>query len=164
MVCTQLLLGVVTHHEQARPTKQYNAVRKKVKLGTVEVKKQNDINQTKIQRRRQTKLDHASTWINYIATVFAECGYDEKKEGTLFLPYDTFRELYDEYVVYHSAQNAGIFEQIDRVTACREVFRMAWISLKGIKLRTAKGAFETCCVCNNLNDCLKDSKCEWKVK
>ena len=128
MFCTQLLLGVVTHHEHARPPKQYNGVKKTVQAGKVKTKQNNDIAQMQSRPRRQTKFEHALTWIKLIAKVFAECGYDEKKEGTLFLPYETFRELYDEYLAYHTAQNAGIHEQVDKITACREVFRNAWIS------------------------------------
>jgi len=116
-----------------------------------------------VSPRRNNKFEHASLWISYLANVFAECGYDEKQEGTLFLPYDTFKELYSEYENYYRLSNTGKFKNEDKVTACREVFRKAWISLTQIKLRTAKGAFETCSVCNNLNDCLKDSKKEWKV-
>lgn len=48
-----------------------------------------------------------------------------------------------------------------KVTSSKEAFRLSWLDLKHIKLRTTKGAFETCGVCNNLNDVLKDLKKEW---
>lgn len=132
-------------------------------LGDAQVKLNKAIKQSKLQPRGQVKFNHALSWIEYLASVFAECGYDEKREGIKFLPYDTFKELHEEYDNYYRASNQGIFKQEDKVTACREVFRKAWISLVDIRLRTAKGAFETCCVCNNINDCLKDTKREWKV-
>lgn len=71
------------------------------------------------------------------------------------MPYDSFRELYEEYQNYFKNDNLGKTRK-EKVTAKRECFRLAWNSLTDIKLRTAKGAFETCCVCNNLNDCLKN--------
>ena len=159
----QYFSGLITDQADARSTKQYNKVKQNIILGEAEVNHRKIINMSKSQPRMQKKLDHAVSWITYLSTVFAECGYDEKREGTRFLPYDTFKELFEEYENYYRFKNIGRFEKEDKVTACREVFRQAWISLKHIKLRTAKGAFETCCVCNNLNDCLKDSKKEWKV-
>lgn len=104
--------------------------------------KQKAIRKGSCHSRQRHKTQHAIAWIQYIARVFAECGYDQKAGSTVndvYLPYDSFRELYEEYENFYCRENAGKFQTKDKVTASKEVFRTAWISLKHIKLRTAKG-------------------------
>lgn len=97
-----------------------------------------------------------------MADLFAEVGYGETNTNKRFLPYDSFTELYEEYLHYHMFDNEYIRDDREKVTCSKETFRKAFQSLQStVKLRTAKGAFETCSVCNNLNDCLKNTSGDW---
>jgi hypothetical protein len=163
-ICEQAwirLLGLVSHRQDAKEPSQYTRIRNLVPLTPDERKFKAAIKQKKASSRAQNKTMHAITWIKHMSDIFAECGYEEKKEGVRFLPFDSFQELYDEYKNYHRYDNYGIYRERDKVTAGRECFRLAWIDLKKIRLRTAKGAFDTCSVCNNLNDCLKNTSADW---
>ena len=148
-------LGVITHKEDSRFSTQYRAVKNKV-LG-IEPTKNSDQ-----KERSKTKFDHAVAWIQYIADLFAEVGYGENNTNKRFLPFDTITEFYEDYLHYHRSDNEHIRDDNEKKTCSKETFRKAFQSLQHtVKLRTAKGAFETCCVCNNLNDCLKNTSGDW---
>lgn len=123
---------------------------------------QNVKKDTNKREKGKEKEEHAKAWIEYIAALFADVGYGENNSNKKYVPYDTFTEFYEEYEHYHRYENKDIRRRSEMVTAAKETFRKAFISLKDtVKLRTAKGSFETCSVCNNLNDCLKNTGGEW---
>lgn len=147
------MIGVITHKESARSSTQYRKA-KSVVAGATE----DDVRREK----SKSKEEHARAWIEYMGALFAEVGYGENNTHKRYLPYDSFTELFAEYEHYHRFENKDIRNVQDKVTGSKETFRKAFQSLKDkIKLRTAKGSFETCSVCNNLNDCLKNTSGEW---
>lgn len=157
--CIQLyyitIIGIITHKETSRSSQQYNSIKKEI-LG---------VEQVKMFGKAKNKEEHARASIEYIADLFADVGYGEHNINKRYVPYDSFTELFEEYEHYHKYDNADIRVESERVTCAKETFRKAFQSLKDkVKLRTAKGAFETCCVCNNLNDCIKNSSGEWTRK
>lgn len=132
--------------------------------------------------KEQHKFNHAVVFIRYLADVFAETGYedpcsidmanrpdvtlidgfnDNKKQQIKYLPYDTSKEVFDEYKNFYAEEEKDMNPE-DRESCGISTFRKALASLnKEVKLRTARGAFETCSICNNLNDILKNTKMHW---
>ena len=126
------------------------------------------------------KFQHAVAFIEYLADMFAETGYEDIStvdvanrqevllEGSAtdsvklkYLPYDQMQEVYLEYKNYYS-ENERHLNPSERLFCGLTTFRKAFESLNTtIKLRTARGAFETCSICDNLNDMLKNTKLQW---
>jgi len=125
------------------------------------------------------KFEHAVTFIMHLADMFAETGYEDvstadvanrpevvlegtqEEEKVYYLPYDTQHEVYLEYKNYYEEAEECL-TPADRKSCGITTFREAFSSLKHkIKLCTARGAFETCSICNNLNDMLKNTKLQW---
>ena len=124
------------------------------------------------------KLEHAVVFIKYLAGVFAETGYEDNTANdvannpevslsdtaeilTKYLPYDKPMEVFLEYQNFYKEEEKNLSPS-ERSSCGLSTFRKALASLSNeIKLRTARGAFETCSVCNNLNDVLKNTKLQW---
>ena len=78
-----------------------------------------------------------------------------------FLPYDHIIEVFNEYENFYHVQESNLHPS-EKETCGISTFRDALKSLNGeIKLRTAKSSFETCSICNNLNDILKNTNLLW---
>jgi hypothetical protein len=112
---------------------------------------------------KNSKFEHAISFIRlgYVSTIFAEPGYGAAaKAGALILPYDHVNEFYDEYCEFNSDYRK--LDELISLLAGRETFRKVFVSLHNeVRLRGSKGSFETCAICNNLNDVLKSSKLKW---
>lgn len=128
------------------------------------------------------KFDHAVVFIKYLAHMFAETGYMDvvpvgeqnvanrpevriaqstEKQIIWYLPYDKPIEIYEEYCAFYKDEEKDLSPS-EKSTCSLTTFRIALQSLnKEIKLRTARGAFETCSICNNLNDLLKNTKMKY---
>lgn len=128
------------------------------------------------------KQEHAIVFIKYLAHMFAETGYVDyipagqqdhanrpevvmetstAKQLIWYLPYDRPSEIFDEYLAFYKDEEKHLGPE-EKLVCGITTFRKALSSLKDeIKLRTARGAFETCSICNNLNDLLKNTKCKY---
>ena len=134
-----------------------------------------------INLKKNRKFEHAVVFIKLMAESFAETGYMDSvpvgennaatrpevmlgtsnRQEVKYLPYDKPIEAFMEYENYYREEEQHLSPGEKRSCGIT-VFREALTSLnKEIKLRTARGAFETCSICNNLNDILKSTKLKW---
>lgn len=120
-------------------------------------------NKQKLDKQNAPKLNHAINFLKQLAIFYAEPGYGETVANIKFIPYDRQSELYDVYCAKTLREDSPIFP-VSVIMAGREVFRQAFLSLKNeIRLRSSKGAFETCSVCNAFHEILKSESSEWSV-
>ena len=170
-----LFEGLVTSVSKNKP-EQWNLCKDQL-LGRI--KKKDDVHI--IDQKKNRKFEHAVVFIKLMADSFAETGYMDsvpvgetnaatRPEVMLgpsnvqvvkYLPYDKPIEAFMEYENYYREEEQHL-SPFEKRSCGITVFREALASLnKEIKLRTARGAFETCSICNNLNDILKNTKLKW---
>lgn len=129
------------------------------------------------------KMEHAIVFIKWLADMFAEPGYfdcgstadvenrpdvlmdqssTEKTQPDIkYLPYDRGTEVFAEYENYFQLDEENL-HPTEKCTCGISTFRAALASLtESIKLRSNRGGFDTCSICNNLNDILKNTKLKW---
>ena len=111
-----------------------------------------------------TKKQHAQCFLNQLAEFYAEPGYGEAVEGVKFLPFDRLSEVYKEYCVKTEKEDSALFPA-DILMAGKETFRQAYQSARNyLRLRSSKGAFETCSVCNAFHEILKSESSQWSIE
>lgn len=110
-----------------------------------------------------TKRNHALRFLNDLAEFYAEPGYGETVADVKFLPFDTLAEVYAEYRAKTKRLDSAEFPS-DILMAGKEVFRKAYHSVRNkLRLRSSKGAFETCSVCNAFHEILKSESSQWSI-
>ena len=72
------------------------------------------------------------------------------EEGVKVLPYDTVHQIFEEY-----KGHSFVCKDEQRMIAGRETFRKAFVSQTKVRLLGAKEPFQTCDICNVVNDLLK---------
>ena len=121
---------------------------------------QKDIQSTH-SSQSQTKKNHAKCFLDQLAEFYAEPGYGETLQSVKFLPFDTLAEVYKEYRVKTNKDDCPM-SPADTLMAGKETFRQAYLEARNqLRLRTSKGAFETCSVCNAFHEILKSEASEW---
>ena len=171
-----LLSGLITSVSKHKPEQWTNC--KNFLLGR---ENETSNNQQKSDVKYRSKFEHAVVFIKYTAEMFAETGYvdaelsgendtanrpdvvmeEETRQEIRYLPYDKPLEAFLEYKAFYEDEEKHLNPR-EKKACGLTVFRQALASLsKEIKLRTARGAFETCSICNNLNDILKNTKMKW---
>ena len=109
------------------------------------------------------KFNHAVAYLKELALFYAEPGYGEEVATIKFIPFDKVKEVYEEYCAKTKREDS-VLNPVGTVMAGREIFRQAFLHLKNeIRLRTSKGAFETCAVCNAFHEILKSESSEWSL-
>ena len=109
------------------------------------------------------KFDHAIGFLRQTSAFYAEPGYGESVSLVKFIPYDRLTEVYQEYRAKTEREDSSSFSS-DACLAGREIFRQAYVSVKNeIRLRSSKGSFETCSVCNAFHEILKSQSSEWSI-
>lgn len=109
----------------------------------------------------QRKSEHAEAFIHLVASSYSDFSFELAQHAetqTKIVPFDDISEFYSLYCAHYNR-----FGQKEPV-AKRETFRLVYnrLSDSGVcRLRGGKGSFETCAVCNNINDALKNSKLKW---
>jgi hypothetical protein len=72
-------------------------------------------------------------------------------ESVYILPYDTEQELYEQFVDHFKKTHNS-----DKNMPSLSTFRRAYSEISNVvKLRSCRGSFETCGICNHINDALK---------
>ena len=141
---------------------------KKIVMGT----KYQDF--TKIRPSKDFKFQHAGGYIDFIANLFVHqdptkafspmqtigetsplAGYGKH----IVLPYDNLKQLHNEYVV-HSFSRGFAAQYIAGYTT----FSTAFKQRENLKFLGAKGSFNTCEICNSLNNLLKNTHKKLKKK
>ena len=116
-----------------------------------------------VEETNAPKRNHALRYLQYLGEFYADSGYGETVADVKFIPYDRLKEVYQEYKAKTEREDSDIFP-VERLLAGRELFRQCYVSLKNtIRLRTCKGAFETCSVCNAFHEILKSESLEWSM-
>lgn len=111
--------------------------------------------------RNAPKTQSSLQFLRELAAFYAEPGYGETVSDIKFLPYDSVNELYEEYVAKMERESSSLQEQNHKI-AGMETFRLAFLSVRNeMRLRTSKGAFETCSTCNAFHEILKSDSSEW---
>lgn len=118
--------------------------------------------------RSGKKTEHAITFVKYISNLMSEPGYDMAPANVQVLPYEHVSELYEEYIAFHSCAefdpNGPYTPTPHKVLQCAKetTFRDAFRTLYDqIRLRGCKGSFDTCAICNTINDQLKSNSRKW---
>jgi len=108
------------------------------------------------------KEQHALGFIMLIANAYSDDSSevahntDNPTKGLQKIaPFDSVDELFLSYKAHY--QRFGNQAQ----TCAIETFRQAFANQKVLKLRGAKGSFETCSICNNIGDAIKNSELRW---
>lgn len=110
-----------------------------------------------------TKKNHVLRFLDDLADFYAEPGYGEAVADVKFLPFDTLAEIYAEYRAKTKRLDSAEFPA-EILMAGKEVFRKAYNSVKNkLRLRSSKGAFETCSVCNAFHEILKSESSQWSI-
>ena len=79
----------------------------------------------------------------------------ENAESVHMLPYDTEQELYEQFVDHYTRYNGSDPKVMNKMPSI-STFRRAYSEInKKVKLRGCRGSFETCGICNHINDALK---------
>lgn len=98
-----------------------------------------------------TKAMSCKAFIINLSRTLSDKAFGEKAEDVEILPYDTELELYQQYTRHYSQYNKTTTNMPSEST-----FRRAYQTLSSkIKLRGSRGSFETCGICNHINDALK---------
>ena len=107
------------------------------------------------------KLDHAILFLENLAEYYGESGYDTTSSTVKFIPFDNWVEVYEEYKAKTLREHNLLFDS-NKLLASKSTFRQAYLQKKlQIRLRTSKGAFDTCSVCNAFHEILKSTSTEW---
>jgi len=128
----------------------------------------------KIRPAKDFKLQHAGGYIDFITNLFVHqdpltgfaamqtigetsplAGYGK----CIVLPYDNLKQLHREYVV-HSFSRGFAAQFIAGYTT----FRTAFFQREHLRFLGAKGSFNTCEICNSLNNLLKNTHNKLKKK
>ena len=116
--------------------------------------------QTTHSSHSKTKKNHAKCFLDQLAEFYAEPGYGKTLQSVKFLPFDTLAEVYKEYRVKTNKDDCPM-SPADTLMAGKETFRQAYLEARNqLRLRTSKGAFETCSVCNAFHEILKSEASE----
>ena len=77
------------------------------------------------------------------------------------VPYSDSKAFHDEYLIYCSNVQALINEQAS-LSTFKRAYQYAYAN-HGIRMMNCKGAINTCEICNNASDLLRNSKYNYKV-
>ena len=122
----------------------------------------------KVQSSKDFKLQHAGGYIDFITNLFVH--QDPTKSFTamqtigetsplagygklIILPYDNLKQFHNEYVV-HSFSRGFSAQFIAGYTTFSTAFKLR----ENIRFLGAKGSFNTCEICNSLNNLLKNTR------
>ena len=151
------ILGFTSSHNVWRFPRQWSRLRSE---NLIEKGIKKDVSHKPVRSDNAIKTDHALAYIRYISATYGrdeEPGIGEtvpdasvKTDNVRVLPYDNISHLHIEYEI-HSKVN----KEESRFIAKRETFRLAFNSLKNVRLLGAKGSFQTCDICNIANELLR---------
>jgi len=111
---------------------------------------------------KSAKKRHAMAFIQFVAECTADTSTENEK--TKILPYEDVTEVFTEYEAHYKrtpqrAESTHANNIAGRTTFFNGMHELEKANL--VKLRGTKGSFETCAICNNLNDALKSSALSW---
>jgi hypothetical protein len=123
-----------------------------------------EISKGKTLGKDEVKKRHATAYIRWIAGSFGMDDDFEVKGGigetipdksvkdkdVRVLPYDTIAQIFAEYQAH-----SKVCKDEPRMIAKKETFRKAFLKQTKIRLLGAKGSFQTCDICNVVNELLK---------
>lgn len=114
--------------------------------------------------KRHKKM-HAKAYIMMMAKNAGDASVENP--NTTILPYENVTEIFEEYRAHYNRKPQLQMSVPSETVAGRSVFFLAFEDLehneKLVKLRNSKGSFETCSICNNLNDALKSASVSWTL-
>ena len=141
---------------------------KRIVMGT------KNVEQSNVRPSKDFKLQHAGGYIDFIANLFVHqdptksfsamqtigetsplAGYGK----LIVLPYDNLKQFHNEYVV-HSFSRGFAAQFIAGYTT----FSTAFKQRENVRFLGAKGSFNTCEICNSLNNLLKNTHKKLKHK
>jgi hypothetical protein len=122
-------------------------------------------NRTILQNKSESekpKYNHAVLFLENMAEYFGEGGYGETNSDVKYIPFDNWKEVYDEYRAKTLREHNEVVFNSNKLLAGPTTFRQAYMSKRlQIRLRTSKGAFDTCSVCNAFHEILKSNSTDW---
>jgi len=133
-----------------------------------------NVQQSNVRPSKDFKLQHAGGYIDFVANLFVHqdptksfaamqtigetsplAGYGK----LIVLPYDNLKQFHNEYVV-HSFSRGFAAQFIAGYTT----FSTAFKQRENVRFLGAKGSFNTCEICNSLNNLLKNTHKKLKHK
>lgn len=109
--------------------------------------------------RFKAKLDTAKTWIEFNSVKIADTSPNASRADIFIVPYSDIKSYYYEF-----KSNCLLYNFIPEDIPSIETFRRAFNDCKNIRLLGCKGSFQTCEICNNANELMRNTKKKYSRK
>jgi hypothetical protein len=168
-VCEASYLVALGRHgnmQANQVTKTWQSIKNSIINETIDEDK-TDVNNKSERTLQDYKKRHAAGYINFVINLFknedpekklqasqsfCETSPLEGMEKIIVLPYDDMPQFHNEYVVHCFSRNVP-----PNYIAGLSTFRSAFKDQKDLRFLGSKGSFNTCEICNNLNNLLKNT-------